>query len=294
MKTIKIVSLGVAIIGTLFTGASAQEIAQPVITSYASRNPALEATLPSLDEQDEIPTTIPFLDRVSFSTTIVLPTGTTSATINSATFSLVKRVGGVTVNQLSNIPMNNSAWGSESGTGRPALFSKNASGTVISLSGPLATTPIPNAGTIFMTDQKFDLGVGPFGKMIQEGDFYTLSRSINISWNVSGSAVVSTLTLNTESTVVIWFYPTAPPVINSVTQGEGQTSLSVQGVTPESLGKTWFIEESDDLGITDPWVVSTNGSVSGNTVVSFPVLPEQPRRFWRVKYITNPGSGSET
>ncbi len=264
--------------------------AQPTISSYASTSPALEASLPPLDDMYEVPDTqVTSVNRVSFSSRIDFPIGTTSATVNTATFSLKKKVGGDEVMQLTNVPMNGSSWNNEGGTGRPALFARDASTSLISLFGSFAGTPIPNAKSVYMTDHKFDLGtpIGtPFGKMIQEGDFYTLSRSINVSWTVSG--VTDSTTLITESTVVIWFYPTNPPLVTNIVQEDGNTNISIEGVTSESYGKTWWMETSVDVGVSDPWVIDTNGTLSGNTVVGFPIVPGQPKRFWRLMYTPNP------
>lgn len=281
MKTKITISIASHLLGVIIASA------QPTITSYASTQPALEASLSGLDNQCEVPDTdVTSVNRVAFASRIDFPAGTTSATINSANFTLIKKTAGNQVTQLPNVSMGGGAWSNEGGTGRPALFARDHSSAMVAMSGTFAGTLIPNAKSVFITDQKFDLGFGPFDKMIQEGDFYKLTRTINVSWTVSGVPLSTTLT--TESIVVIWFFPTAEPKITSTTTSEGQISFNVIGVTPGSNGQTWWMETSTDLGISDPWVVSTGGVVSGNTIISFPTSSEEDRRFWRVKFTKNP------
>lgn len=285
MKT-KITVIVSVITAVLTSIASAQV---PVITSYASTSPALEASLSGLDNRFEVPdTSVTGISLVSFASKVSFPVGTTSATVNSVSFSLIRRINGVQTTQLSNISMNSSAWAVEGGTGRPAIFARDASSAIIALSGGFANKPMPNVRSLFITDHKIILGgTGNPPKMVKEDDFYKITRSINVSWTVSG--LTQSITLSTESEVVIWFYPTNPPVISSVGLDEGTFQVYVSGVTPSSYGKTWFIQTSTKVGLdTSPWVSATNGTVSGNTVISFPVIEGESQRFWRVQSILNP------
>jgi hypothetical protein len=280
MKTIKIIT-------GLFLGVTLLN-AQPTIQSYASTSPALEASLSGLDNRFEVPdTAVTSVILVSFASKIDFPVGTTSAVINSISFSLIKKVAGIEVPQLTNISMNGSSWNNEGGTSSPHLYVRDTSNNLVAMTGVLMGNSIPNAKTLFITKHNINLGSGPFEKMVQEGDFYKLTRSINVSWTVSG--VPQTTTLTTESTVMIWFYPTNPPKITSTSTPEGGISFNVVGATLTSYGNTWWMETSTDLGISNPWTVDNGGVVTGNTIVTFPVnVVLEPKRFWRIKYTPNP------
>jgi hypothetical protein len=262
--------------------------AQPTIMSYASTSPALEASLPGLDVQCEVPTTtVDSVNSVLFATRINFPEGTTSATITSSTFSVIKKISGVQITQLSNISMSGSSWNNEGGTSSPSLFVRDSSSALINLSGNFVGTAIPNAKTVFITNHAITLGNPVFPKMVQEGDKYVISRSIGVSWVVQGVSEPQSAVLTTESTVVVVFYPTSQPTITKIEKSGDNLLITVNGLTPGSHGISWKLESSIDLV---DWQPATNGTLSGNTVISFPHNSNESTRFWRVCYEKSPAT----
>lgn len=259
--------------------------AQPTIQSFAVANTAAsEASLSGLDSVYEVPDTqVANTNSVSFATKITLPAGTTSASMTDIKFSIDRVINGVPLTQFTDIPMNSSSFTLEGSTSSPNVFARDSSGTIINISGTLQNNPIPNVKTIFITKHGISLGGATFPKMVKEGDMWKIRRTISISWTVS--AVTTTTTLTTESSVVIWFYPTNPPTITKTEKVGNKLEITISGITPASYGNTSKLESSTNLV---SWAPATNSTVSGNTVISFPIMSGEPKRFWRLAYSVNP------
>lgn len=282
-KPTEIMKITISSMFTLLAGAIIA-YAQPTIQSFAVANTnSTEASLVSLDSQWEVPDTqVSTTSSVFFASKITLPVGTTSASITNIKFSVDRVINGVATTHLSDISMNGSSFTLEGSTSSPNVFARDSVGVIVPMSGTLKDNPIPNAKTIFITKHGFSLG-GAFPKMIKEGDMWKIRRTVSVSCTVSAVTTITTLT--TESTVVIWFYPTNPPLITKTEKVGSNLEITITGVTKASYGNSWMLESS--VGLI-AWAPAINGTVSGNTVVSFPIMSEEPKRFWRLGYTTNP------
>lgn len=263
----------------LFAGVLA--VGAQSIASYAAVNtPATEASLSSLEQVQYVPAAdASTTNSLSFATKIVVPDNATVVSITYLDFTLDRIVGGVPSTLFNQQSMNASSYTYEGSTSSPNIFARDGGGSIITMAGTVQNNPIPNGKTIFITKHGIPLGTGPFLKMTQAGDMYRLRRTVNVSWTVSG--VPSGMNFTTGAMVMIG----QKPNITSTTTSNGEVTLTVEGVTEADYGTGWKIYTSLDLGITDPWVVATNGTVSAGPTVKFTQDPNEPARFWKVGYL---------
>ena len=279
MKTIKSITLA-------FFACVLSSNGQVTVKSFATVNtPAVEALLPELDDNYEAPATDPgSVNSISFASRFDFPVGTSSVTINSINLDVDWVINGVSGNQFNDLSMNSSSFSNESGTSSPAAYARDGSGSLITMYGFLQNNTIANARTLFITRHSLNLGVPyPFMKMVRSGDMWKMTRSVTLTWVVSG--IPTTQTFTTESKVVV-----APASVTSSIDTGTDVSINIVGVNPATEGSNWWMETSTDLGTSDPWVMTASGSVSTNTngsvTVNLTKNPAEPRRFWRVKTVT--------
>jgi hypothetical protein len=262
--------------------------AQPVFKSYADVFPAVESRLSMLNDQRRIEDTavgsVPS-GSGSFATSIDFPSGTTQAVLSTATFTVTRRINGVTTVVASNINISASQFNPEGDVSLPSIFYRNsANGLVVPAGFTLVGTTLTNPKTLLLTEQKITLP-----QLVVEGDFWEVSRSFSGNYTLGGT--VFPFSTTTMAKVIVVNQTVAP--INSVTteypqnpqtvftQQGGTGTITATGLTVDSYNKTWWIESSTNLV---DWSVVTNATVAPSVTITFPIIPGEPKMFWRIKW----------
>lgn len=277
----KIVSLGLALVSSLVS-------AQPVMTSYADVFPATESRLGSLTSIRKVEdTAAASAAYASFATKIVFPEGTTSVTFTAASFAVESWINNnYTIHNPTGVSMANSWLNPEGDVALPSIYGRTSTGTLIA---PPTTNLVGNsfpAKTFFITEHKVDLS-----DLVNPGDYWVMYRSVSgtyvtngdpIPFSVSGQSAKVILVNETNVPVngVSQDYPNNPQT-PLITVSGGVTTITATGVTVASHKKTWWMETSTSLDIGS-WSFDDTATVSPDVTITFPYVPGDPKRFWRI------------
>lgn len=291
MKIIKIVSIFVAISATLFSSASAQGV---IVKSYADVFPATESRLQELSsvrkiENTAVASVLP--GTGSFAFTVTFPVGTTSAVFSVAQHVRSSKINGgiVTIAPPGVISIAQSKFNPEGETvSFPSLFYRNSEGVlIVPVNSNFVGTALVNPRTVFITEQTATLA-----QLGIPGDYWEVSRTVEGTFTINGVVFPFSFTNQNARVEVVDetdapiafvtnFYPNNP-TIDSVIHSEGGINLTASGLTVNSYLKSWWMETSTDL---EDWNTTNLPSVAPDVVISFPINPEENKRFYRVRVL---------
>lgn len=283
---IKITLLGLAVMASLSLMASAQA----VITSYCDVFPATESRLASISSirkvEDTAVASAPS-GSGSFATTVVFPDGTTSAIFTVAQHVRSSKINGiVTTASPGVVDIAQSKFNPEGDTALPSLFYRDSSGTlVVPVNSNFVGTTLINPKTVFITENRATLP-----QLVAVGDYWQTTRDLTGTYVLNGNVIPFSVTGQVAQVIVV-NETTAPvavvtteypndPKITSTAKSDTNVTLTATGLTVDSYYQTWWMESSIDLA---NWAIDNSAIVGPNVTITFPVIPGESERFYRVK-----------